>query len=170
MVQLEDPKWKELVHAYGSAADIPALLGALEAFPASENYKDEPWYSLWSTLCHQGDVYSASFAAVPHIVAIAGSNPSKASYNYFLLPASIEIARVTKSISIPRELEEPYFQALRLIPQIVGATAERDWDEAFCISALAGIAAAKSYTSLAEVLRELDRDTVPTVLKFLFNR
>lgn len=170
MLRLDDPKWKDLIHAYGSASDIPALLRGLEVFPASENYTDEPWYSLWSALCHQGDIYTASFAAVPHIVTIAATNPGKASHNYFLLPASIEIARVTKSVKIPPELESDYFCSIGLIPEIVGAAAQQHWPEDFCICALAAIAAVKNYTPLAEVLCELDSETVPALLKFLRER
>jgi hypothetical protein len=64
---LDSPRWSELDHAYGKAAGIPALLRHLESFPPSSP-DDEPWFSLWSALAHQGDVYPASFAAVPHVV------------------------------------------------------------------------------------------------------
>lgn len=62
MLSLDSPRWGELEHAYGSAVDVPALLGALRDFPKSEGQR-EPWFSIWSALAHQGDVYSASFAA-----------------------------------------------------------------------------------------------------------
>ncbi|MFE6749405.1 hypothetical protein ACFVGM_26420 [Kitasatospora purpeofusca] len=58
--------WSQLSHAYGSAEDIPALLDRIEADPS-----DEHWSALWSALCHQGSVYSASFAALPRLTAIA---------------------------------------------------------------------------------------------------
>jgi hypothetical protein len=170
MLELSDPRWGQLKHAYGCASDIPALLRKLNSYPASENYRDEPWYTLWSSLCHQGDIYPASFASVPHIISIAATNPTKASYNYFLLPASIEMARAKQSISVPSDLEVSYFKSLALLPSVVAGAAERDWDESLCISALAGIAAAKKYASIAEVIRELDHETVPTILSFLNGR
>jgi len=55
----------------GSAADVPALLVALLAFPKSEGQR-EPWFSIWSALAHQGDVYSASFALFGSNEAPAG--------------------------------------------------------------------------------------------------
>ncbi|MFJ8433163.1 hypothetical protein ACIQ9P_17875 [Kitasatospora sp. NPDC094019] len=58
--------WSRLSHAYGSAEDIPALLDLIEAEPSAER-----WSELWSALCHQGSVYSASFAALPRLTAIA---------------------------------------------------------------------------------------------------
>lgn len=67
--------WDELNHAFGSAGDIPALLADLAFFPAESSYEAEPWFSLWSSLCHQGDIYSASFAAVPEIVKHLANNP-----------------------------------------------------------------------------------------------
>jgi len=67
MLSLESPRWSELTHAYGCASDIPALLRQLMAV-SDANADEEPWFTLWSALAHQGDVYSASFAAVPHVV------------------------------------------------------------------------------------------------------
>lgn len=67
MLNLDSPKWSELDHAYGKASDIPDLLRQLETIPNPDD-NSEPWLSLWSSLAHQGDIYSASFAAVPHIV------------------------------------------------------------------------------------------------------
>ncbi|WP_043465138.1 hypothetical protein [Kitasatospora sp. MBT66] len=60
--------WSQLSHAYGSAEDIPALLDRIEADPS-----DGHWSALWSALCHQGSVYSASFAALPRLTAIAAT-------------------------------------------------------------------------------------------------
>ncbi|MFJ8545915.1 hypothetical protein ACIRFH_28670 [Streptomyces sp. NPDC093586] len=60
--------WSRLTHAYGSAEDIPALLERIASDPTSAR-----WNDLWSALCHQGSVYSASFAALPWLVGVAGS-------------------------------------------------------------------------------------------------
>ena len=64
MSALEEIHWRELSHAYGFASDLPALLQQLYAFPSEANSSSEPWHSLWSSLYHQGDIYSASYAAV----------------------------------------------------------------------------------------------------------
>jgi hypothetical protein len=82
MLLLQSPQWSELKHAYGSAKNIPALLQQLEGFPTSEG-TNEPWFTLWSSLCHQGDIYSASFAAVPHIVRVLASAPDRADSAFF---------------------------------------------------------------------------------------
>ncbi|MGF0669202.1 hypothetical protein ACQRWG_15410 [Stenotrophomonas maltophilia] len=66
LIALDDPRWAELQHAYGAADDIPELLANL-SIPKGERSEDDSiedtWEELWSSLCHQGDVYSASFAA-----------------------------------------------------------------------------------------------------------
>ncbi|GGM90322.1 hypothetical protein GCM10009721_14710 [Terrabacter tumescens] len=60
--------WATLEHAYGSARDVPDLLAAAEH--ASEETGPE-WDDLWSRLCHQGTVYTASYAAIPALDAMA---------------------------------------------------------------------------------------------------
>jgi hypothetical protein len=72
MLDLHSARWHDLEHAYGSAGDIPDLLRQLPtAAVRSPDGEREPWFTLWSALCHQGDVYPASFAAFPHIIAAA---------------------------------------------------------------------------------------------------
>lgn len=58
--------WATLTHAYGSAADIPAMLDAVTPEPHTE-----AWNDLWSAVCHQGSVYSASAAVLPQLRAMA---------------------------------------------------------------------------------------------------
>jgi hypothetical protein len=58
--------WSQLQHAYGSAEDVPGLLDAASSDPQAKE-----WDDLWSRLCHQGTVYSASFAALPALTRIA---------------------------------------------------------------------------------------------------
>ena len=91
MINLDSIRWSELKHAYGDAANIPSMLKELSSFPSYENYQSEPYFSLWSALCHQGDVFTASYAALPHIIALLENYPEKAHFELFLLPASIEI-------------------------------------------------------------------------------
>ena len=69
MLKLNDSKWGELKDADGPALDIPRLLQDIpEHLDPKKASTDEPWFSLWSALCHQGDVYSASYAAVIYLV------------------------------------------------------------------------------------------------------
>ncbi|WP_051740023.1 hypothetical protein [Kitasatospora sp. MBT66] len=75
--------WSQLKHAYGTAEDIPALFERLGAEP-----NDEAWSDLWSRLCHQGSVYSASFAALA-LLADLGSEAGKDGDNALVLAGAI---------------------------------------------------------------------------------
>ena len=117
MLSLDSPRWGELEHAYGSAEDVPALLVALLACPKSEGQR-EPWFSIWSALAHQGDVYSASFAAVPHVISVLALNPTHCDSAYFQFPAWVEICRVSKNVPVPSDLQQTYFDALASLPML----------------------------------------------------
>lgn len=126
MLALDDPRWAELRHAYGSATDTPILLKSLEANPNQEAgdplTSDDPWNLLWGSICHQGSVYSASYAAVPHLIRIASLAADPSPIEYLLLPAYIVRGR---SAPMPPYLEESYTEAVArlpgLIPRMVGA-------------------------------------------------
>ena len=158
MLPLESPRWRELQHAYGNASDVPRLLKQLEGFPASQG-NAEPWFTLWSSLCHQDDVYTASFAAVPHIVRVLKMDPVRADHSFFQLPACIEIARARVSFDIPPDLREPYFAALNEFPNLIGPAAARKWDEGMLCCVLSAIAASKGFPSIASAALELDSAT-----------
>jgi hypothetical protein len=63
--------WATLRHAYGSAEDVPALLATAKAGGDGGTV----WDDLWSRLCHQGTVYSASYAALPALAAMTAQHP-----------------------------------------------------------------------------------------------
>lgn len=95
MLPLTDPLWPNLDHAYGPAADIPDLLQRARQDDSSGHLRGSPWYELWSALCHQGDVYSASYASVPHLADIAhGRRGTLTQFDPLFLIGSIELARL----------------------------------------------------------------------------
>ncbi|WP_344534892.1 hypothetical protein [Streptomyces albiaxialis] len=63
--------WAALEHAYGPADDIPALLRAAAGPDVAAEVRDEALDELFSSLCHQGSVYSATAAAVPFVARLA---------------------------------------------------------------------------------------------------
>ena len=67
MIELTSSSWAILTHAYGAADDVPDLLERLR------DGDDEALDSLYGSICHQGSVYPASLAAVPHLVQAAES-------------------------------------------------------------------------------------------------
>lgn len=151
MLELSSPRWGELHDAYGTAANIPELLRQLSRLPRDDG-DAEPWFSLWSALAHQGDVYPASFAAVPHVIAALASSPGTASEAYFHFPAWVEICRHKNAVEIPGDLRVAYFDALQRIPGLLANAANKPWSAAFTTCALSATAAAKGQHELAEAL------------------
>lgn len=169
MLSLDSARWSELKHAYGAASDIPELLRRLDALPTA-NGEEEPWFSLWSALAHQGDVYSASFAAVPHVVKALASAPSVAHFTYFQFPAWVEICRSKNSVPVPEDLAAAYFEALAQLPSLVAAAASRPWDASFLSCALSAIAAAKNQPSVAEAVLELSPEAASEFMEWWISR
>lgn len=77
-------EWAILRDAYGSANNIPVLIDAWIDDPAEERLSD-----LWSRLCHQGTVYSASFAAIPILQRACARLASKDRRNALMLMGAI---------------------------------------------------------------------------------
>ena len=164
MASLNDIRWSELSHAYGFAGNLEPLLKSLYAFPSESNSKSEPWHTLWSSLCHQGDVYSASFAAVPIIVDALSTAPLKATQSYFLLPVGIELARVNHRADVPEGLEKLYGAALSRFPQLVAAASSRDWSQDLTAAALAAVAVSRGQWNTAQLLLDVKSKDIPEVL------
>lgn len=122
--------WSGLRHAYGPATDVPALLARARSAPPPSNYQDEPWFTLWSSLYHQDDIYSASYAAVPELVAMASDSGPKIAAESLFLAASIELRRNEPGApEIPADLVAGYSQALAMARLLATELAEGTPDE-----------------------------------------
>ena len=125
---------------------------------------------MWSALAHQGDVYPASFAAVPHVVLALASAPDKAEFTYFQFPAWVEVCRKKSRVEIPEDLKAAYFSALSQLPALVAGAATREWEPGFLSCALAAIAAAKGQTGVAEAVLELTPEVAEEFMEWFFQR
>ncbi|MEM7595037.1 MAG: hypothetical protein AAF383_26650 [Cyanobacteria bacterium P01_A01_bin.83] len=76
--------WSSLRDVGGSAEYLPALLEELET-----SRDPKILDILWKRLCHQGSVFSASFAALPHLVRIAEQWSSSERISIIHLAVSI---------------------------------------------------------------------------------
>ena len=170
VIPLDRSQWAELRHAYGPASDIPSLLRAIAADPAASHATAGPWYELWSALYHQGDIYPASFAAVPHVIQALAADPHTACCNFFLFPASVEVARARDKVHVPEHIADAYFASLQRIPSIAYAASARSWDASLCRSILAAVAVAKSQHATAELMLEIDDGDTSEVLEWYFSR
>lgn len=166
MISLDSSEWHRLKHAYGAASNIPQLLRHLADNPSpTKNYRDEPWFSLWSALCHQGSVYDASFAAVPHIVEVGIAASGPIDFGFFQLPASIELGRHRQpTLDLPPHLKTPYLAALHRLHECAFKHAGDDWDGGMAQVIAMGLAAAKGQIRLAEAIGELNSDIIARII------
>jgi len=171
LLDLDDRGWTELEHAYGSAVDIPPLLRQLRTFPPARDYQSQPYFSLWSALCHQGDVYTASYAAVPHLVDALLASPSPVYDPPLQLVTCIEIARANgHGPVVPIGLAAAYSAALRRLPEVVLAMMSSTRDEKVCRVAAAALAVANGHTRLAEAILELEPSLLDDFMAWVAER
>lgn len=156
MLSLGDPRWSTLTDAFGKSSGIPKLLAQAEKLPEDTGDGAEPYFSLWSALCHQGDVYTASYAAVPHLVRIVEQDPRKFRWTLLLMVHAIEFGRTEgRGPPIPDDLIEAYQLARARVPSIASALLQNDLTELEMRVVLAACASAKGFSSLAEAITEL---------------
>ena len=109
-------------------------------------------------------MYSASFAASPHLLRIAANTSGPCAWDLFGLPVSIEIARVRNQVGIPASLVEAYQAALLRLPGTVCRHVGWSWDHTFTQAATAALALSKGHIDLAEAMLELGPTTVERFL------
>jgi hypothetical protein len=173
VVGLDDPRWAQLSHAYGAADDVPHWLAAIR-YPGGSDHdqhnEGEPWHELWSSLCHQGDVYSASFAAVPHIVDVISQHPERATWEFFALPVCIEIERRRAGIDVPEDMEPEYSQALQHMGQCAARFASGHQDQTMSVCLLAAIALAHGNFGIARMLIEIPPSEADEAVELFMSR
>lgn len=127
ILDLDSPRWGELRQAFGTAEDIPKLLRLLG--DVEEGTRRDVWYGLWGTLCREGEVHSASFAAVPHLVEYARGRPPALGAEAMHLVGAIEIGRLADGApAVPEELAAGYRSALAELPMLIAGWAGEAWD------------------------------------------
>ncbi|MGW2119378.1 hypothetical protein [Streptomyces zhihengii] len=85
---IEAVDWPSLEHAYGPADDVPEMLRATLS-PDGET-REAAYDDLFSSLCHQGDVYSATAAAVPFVGRLARDGGEGLVRRLWLLTAAAD--------------------------------------------------------------------------------
>lgn len=113
MIALDDPIWSELAHAYGDGSDIPPQLIRIET---RKSLSKKFWDDLTNTLCHQCTIGTASLAAFPHLVRMAGDHSqSKKGFQCLELASLILMLALGPENKIPRmrkELSVPFRNAI----------------------------------------------------------
>ena len=160
MLELNSPRWEELSHAYGEASNIPGLIEQLKITPPSTKFKSEPWYSIWSSLCHQNDVYTASYAAVPHIVASAATKPVRERLAFFNFVTWVEVCRHRRTApTMPSDLESAYSDSLQHTRELLLECFGTQWDEDEQKILLGALAVVQGQPRLGAAIIDLEKDT-----------
>jgi hypothetical protein len=162
-LDLDSPRWAELTQAYGTAEDVPRLLEALACI-GREDARAEVWFALWRTLHRPGEAFTASYAAAPHLLAIAAAFGLRERAEAAHLVTRIETSRrAPASASMPDDLLPPYAEAVDSLPAFVAACAGVTWPPDVAQIFAAAILAGKRQPELARGVLELGRTlTCPT--------
>ena len=162
-LELDSPRWAELTQAYGSAEDVPRLLEALACI-GREDARAEVWFALWRLLHRPGEVFSASYAAAPHLLAIAGTLGMRERAEAAHLLTRIEVSRrAPASSSMPDDLVAAYASAVDSLPAFVAACAGEPWPSDVAQIFAAALLAGRRQPELARGVLELGRAlTCPT--------
>jgi hypothetical protein len=90
MIELDDPRWSELWHCFGSGENVPPLLKKI--LTAKKDLPEKFWDELQNLLCHQCSTGSASVAAFPHLIQIASENCRNENGFHSLYSAALILA------------------------------------------------------------------------------
>ena len=160
---LDDPRWAELTQAYGTAEDVPRLLEALTCIGREES-RAEVWFALWRTLYRPGEVFTASYAAAPHLLAIGATLGVRERAQAAHLVTRIEASRRdAASAPVPNDLVEAYAGAVESLPELVAMATGEAWPADVAQVFAAAMLVGKRQPELARGVLELGRAlTCPT--------
>lgn len=128
LLPLESPRWLELDQAYGAAEDLPALLGAI-ASPTPAEDRAALWFAVWRMLSRPDAVFTSTYAAVPHLIALADELPLGERAEALHLASHTEcIRQLPDAPRIPDDLVPAYAEAIERMPSIVAASVGMSWE------------------------------------------
>lgn len=148
MLDVSSPRWVELDHAYGAAGELPRQLYALFE---NEYYGSDPNDVLFGCLCHQGSIYTATYAAVPHCVKALDTQSVEGKI--WLLMFLGHVAISTDAAPIPPDLEHDFRQAMLRARDLVIDLAQTTGigEESYC-HLLAAVPAIHGYTEVNRIV------------------
>ena len=127
MLSLDSPRWAQLTQSYGSAEDVPRLLGALATVDEAEE-RAELWFALWRMLCRPDAVYDSAYAAAPHLIDVATDFELLERVAAIHFVSRIELMRRTPGApSVPGDLLADYAEAVEALPTLVAGAIDEPW-------------------------------------------
>jgi hypothetical protein len=156
----DDTRWTSLLGGHRIPYDPRAALAKLESAEP-----EAAWSELWDELHHQGDVDTASFAAVPELVRIH-ERRSAPDWNTYALVGTIELQRDQgENPGVPAWLEESYRKAVTRLGELAHEDLKQAQDPLIARSALGIIALTKGLRSHARILLALDESEVEEIVE-----
>jgi len=159
MLDFDDPLWSELLGGYRVPYDPRRALRALE----SQSDPPEAWSELWDELHHQGNVDSASYAAVPHLVRIHEIRDVP-DWNTYALVGIIHLAKSEANPPVPNQLGPAYADSLSRLADLAAQDLSRSSDPPLVQSALGIIALSAGLEPQARILLTLASDELEEML------
>jgi hypothetical protein len=147
MLSLDDERWSNLKGGYRKPYDPRPEFESLR----DASRRGKSWKTLWDELHHQGDVDTASYAAVPHLVAIYIQS-GVPDWNAYGLVGCIELERERNNPEIPEWLKPDYDNALSLLAETAAREVLASSDPLIVRSALGLIALTRGLRLQGELL------------------
>ncbi|MFN7973020.1 MAG: hypothetical protein U0166_11835 [Acidobacteriota bacterium] len=147
MLDLDSPRWGNLHHAHGPASDLPDMLRRLpEGVDAIDGV-------LFGSICHQGSVFSASYAAMPHLCHAAARTPSAEWRGRILsVMGAIHASTDFRGGDAPADVRAWYRDAIAPARDLAIATLQEPLDRLTAIYLLEAAAALQGHLGLGRVL------------------
>jgi hypothetical protein len=162
-MNLDNNEWVNLTSGYKIPYDASVPLRKLKSTDDPETIK-AVFEELWENLYHQGDVGTASYYAVPHLVEICISKNSL-DWNYVGLCFIIEEARAAaNNLSLTSGLEQEYFDSLHKLGDYLLKNFKSINGEITIQAALAFLAMMQGQIKLGSLIYKLDDDMIDQLL------
>ena len=148
----DDPRWAELESGYRRPYNPLPDLRRLRDVPDDAM----AWQRLWQALYHQGDIGTASYAAVAGLIELRRSGVVF-NWNFYALIAAIEARRtIAGNPPLPGWLERSYRDLWADISTFCFEDMQTETDTRVVRAYLATLALVRGATELGQMLIEID--------------
>lgn len=163
-MDLDDIIWRKLQGGYKMVYDASRPLKKLKAADRQDEMK-VIFEELWENLYHQGEVGTASYLAVPHLVEICIEKKSL-DWNFIGLCVRIENARLQENNpELPDEFQDFYFEGLSRLEHYLLQNFKNITDQTAIRLTLALFATINGQPALGKAIELLDEDVLTEFLE-----
>ncbi len=153
MLSLDDVHWEALT-AHGRAGDVPGLLRTLRRASTPEQ-ATALTHAITEYICFQYDVYTASYAALPHLVEAAAGQPvSERAYLLGLIGRIAALGQRQTATPVPPDLLPDYEAGLQRTAELALEALHLPWNAADLRLLCGTLAAVRGHPVLALDLLE----------------